>query len=768
MKKVIMFPGQGSQYKGMGKGLFEKYPKMIENASKILGYDLERLCLEDPHKELGKTQFTQPALYTVNALKYMDQYGNTLPEYFIGHSLGEYNALLASGAFDFETGLKLVKKRGELMAAASGGGMAAVLGLNKEELRNKLDEGNYDKIDIANYNTPKQIVIAGQQVEIKKVVRDFDQQEIKIIPLLVNAPFHSRYMKSAEEEFRAFLENFEFNSLKTAVISNVSARPYKSGQITKQLSKQISSPVQWIDTVRFLIGKNITDYEEIGSSILTKMVKDIKRTCKPIVEEESIEKKYSLNHLKTNSNGVEHQVSNNITKIKKEDVDLGSKEFRDTYGIKYSYVAGAMYRGIASKELVVKMGKSRMLAYLGTGGMELKEISRNIDEIQQALGDNPVYGMNLLHNMSEPALEMKTVELYHKKGVHNIEASGYIQITEPLVYYLASGLEKGISEKINIKNRILAKVSRPEVAEAFMSPAPDKILNKLLANNKITKEQFELAKTIPMSFDICIEADSGGHTDKGVAMVLFPSIQRLRDDLCAKYRYVTQIRLGLAGGIGTPQSAASAFVMGADFILTGSINQCTIEAGISNTVKDLLEKINVQDTEYAPAGDMFEIGAKVQVLKKGVLFPARANKLFNLYHQYDSIDEIPQKVIAQLERSYFKKTISEIWEETKTYLRSRSLDTEIMKAEQTPKRKMALVFRWYFGFSSRLAFEGDLDKRVDFQVHTGPALGAFNQWVKGTTLENWKNRHVDEIGEKIMKSTSQLLQNTLSKITQNH
>jgi trans-AT polyketide synthase/acyltransferase/oxidoreductase domain-containing protein len=204
--------------------------------------------------------------------------------------------------------------------------------------------------------------------------------------------------------------------------------------------------------------------------------------------------------------------------------------------------------------------------------------------------------------------------------------------------------------------------------------------------------------------------------------------------------------------------------MGADFVLTGSINQCTVEAKTSNAVKDLLEAINVQDTGYAPSGDMFEIGSKVQVLKKGVLFPARANKLYALYNQYNALEDIPEKTVLQLEKNYFKKSISEIWEETKEHFKSKNKLEEIAKAEQRPRHKMSLIFRWYFGYSSRAAFAGNLDNKVDFQIHTGPALGAFNQWVKGSRLEKWQNRHVDEIGAKLMNETGALLYNRLSKI----
>jgi len=326
------------------------------------------------------------------------------------------------------------------------------------------------------------------------------------------------------------------------------------------------------------------------------------------------------------------------------------------------------------------------------------------------------------------------------------------------------GLRKSENGSVISDHKIIAKISRPEVAEVFMRPAPERIVNRLLNEGLITIEQAELANKIPMSYDICVEADSGGHTDSGVAMVLLPSIQQLRRQIEKEYMYNKTIHVGLAGGIGTPQAVACAFMMGADFVLTGSINQCTVEAGTSDLVKDLLQEINVQDTDYAPAGDMFELGAKIQVLKKGVLFPARANKLFILYSQYNSLEEIPAKTIESLEKNYFKKPIETIWEETKIHLRSKGEISTIENAEKNAKAKMALVFRRYFGYSARLAFDGNESEIVNFQVHTGPSLGAFNQWVKGTSLENWRNRYVDQVGVKMMEEAAFLIQEMLLKM----
>jgi trans-AT polyketide synthase/acyltransferase/oxidoreductase domain-containing protein len=437
--------------------------------------------------------------------------------------------------------------------------------------------------------------------------------------------------------------------------------------------------------------------------------------------------------------------------------DLGSAEFRKDHHITYAYVTGAMYRGTSSKELVIAIGKAGLLGYFGTGGLRLDRIAADLAAIQAELSHGEAYGMNLLCNIYQPEEEMAQVKLYLDKGVSRIEASAFARMTKAIVLFRVKGLHKNSDGSIECPHHVMAKISRPEVAEIFMSPPPESIVKELLAAGLISNEEASLSQSIPMSYDICLEADSGGHTDQGVAIVLFPAIEVLRNQMMDKYRYTKRIRLGLAGGIGTPESAAAAFIMGADFILTGSINQCTVESGAHPVVKLMLQEMNVQDTDYAPAGDMFELGAKVQVLRKGVFFPARANMLYTLYTQYESLSEIPESKRNQLEKKYFKKTFDEVWTETAAYFKSINLQSEVDKANANPKHKMALVFRWYFAYTIRSAFTGDESSRVDFQIHTGPALGAFNQKVKGTPLENWQNRHVADLADYIMNGTVELL-----------
>ena len=435
---------------------------------------------------------------------------------------------------------------------------------------------------------------------------------------------------------------------------------------------------------------------------------------------------------------------------------LGNAQFKADYGVRYAYIAGSMYKGIASTDQVIAMGRAGLLGYLGTGGLKFTEIEAAIDTIQGALSAGQAYGFNLLYGLDATDAESRLVELYLRRNVRHIEAAAYMSVTLPLVRFRLSGLEQAGDGPPVTRHRILAKVSRPEVAKAFMSPAPEAMVKQLLAAGHISQRQAELSQSVPMSNDICVEADSGGHTDQGVAYALMPAIQRLRDEISREYAYKTPVRVGAAGGIGTPEAAAAAFVLGADFVLTGSINQCTVEAGMSDAVKTMLQDINVQDTDYAPAGDMFELGAKVQVLKKGVFFPARANKLYNLYQQYDSLDSLDAKTRQMIQEKYFKRSFDEVWNETAAYY-AKANPKELEKAQKMPKHKMAMIFKWYFIHSSRLARSGSDTQKTDYQVHTGPALGAFNQWVKGTELQDWRKRHVADIAERLMQGTADIL-----------
>ena len=819
---AYLFPGQGSQFKGMGRDLLHSrfFPLSLEQQiDEILGYSLKAMCLDGPEEQLRKTEITQPCLFIINALYYL-KYSDDgrKASYLAGHSLGEYNALLAAGAFDILSGLRLVVRRGQLMAAAPKGTMAAVLGIDAGKVASTLKANGLAALDIANFNTPAQVVISGPMEAIARAESAITAAGASAyIPLQVSAAFHSRYMEAAAQEFAAFMAGIEFKPLNAAVISNVTARPYpmEGGDSTRALlAQQIKSQVLWSPSVAYMKAKGVKEFIEAGPGATLKGMLPKIPAMEPAEELNagpdtgpvaSFEGKPAAQPAKAvfaapepvaaaappavpavNSqppaphsapsaakNGA---VPGSSPALLAESAasaqhviapeDLGNAQFNSDYGVRYAYAAGAMYKGIASKELVAAMSKKRLLSYLGTGGLEIEEIEASLRYIKEAAPGGP-YGVNLLHQLGNLQAEERIVDCYLKHGVQNVEAAAYMSLTPAIVRFRLTGLSADSNGALIRRHRILAKVSRPEVAGLFMRPAPEYIVKRLTEMGKVTPVQAELARTTPMADDICVEADLGGHTDGGVALTLFPAILLLRDEIIREYATPPSIRVGAAGGIGTPHAAAAAFIMGADFILTGSINQCTIEAGTSNSTKDLLETIGAQDTAYAPAGDMFEYGAKVQVVRKGLFFHTRANILYDLYTRYNSIEEIDEKTKIKIEEKFFRKKIQDVWAETRAHY-AKSGHVNIAAIERSPKQKMAFIFKWYFVNANRLALEGREEQKVDYQIQCGPALGAFNRWVKGTPLESWRQRYVDEIAELLMKGTAELLTNRINRLKSSH
>lgn len=279
MTKIYVFPGQGSQSPGMGGELFDQFPELVKQADEVLGCSVKSLCLEDPEKKLNQTDYTQPALYIVNALTYLNKTENAdhRPDFVAGHSLGEYNALFAANVFDFITGLKLVQKRGQIMVKATGGGMAAVIGMQPGKIEQVLKDASFDTIDIANYNSPKQTVISGQKEDIDAVKSVFEDAGVRMfIPLKVSGAFHSRYMQDAQNEFADFLKNFEFLPVQVPVISNYTAAPYQNNETMNNMVRQISSPVRWVESIQYLKKQPEPEFEEIGpGNVLTKLIAQI-------------------------------------------------------------------------------------------------------------------------------------------------------------------------------------------------------------------------------------------------------------------------------------------------------------------------------------------------------------------------------------------------------------------------------------------------------------------------------------------------------------
>ncbi|MFK7776054.1 MAG: PfaD family polyunsaturated fatty acid/polyketide biosynthesis protein [Saprospiraceae bacterium] len=433
---------------------------------------------------------------------------------------------------------------------------------------------------------------------------------------------------------------------------------------------------------------------------------------------------------------------------------LGDSSFQKDYNLKYSYKTGAMANGIASEELVIAIGKAGFLGSFGAAGLVPTRVLQAIEKIQGALPTQS-YAFNLIHSPNEPALEEGAVKLFLERGVTVVEASAFLALSENIVHYRVAGLSEDADGNVVTKNKVIAKISRKEVAAPFMQPAPERFLTSLLQKGKITPAQAKLATRVSMADDITVEADSGGHTDNRPLVALLSTIIQLRDEMQVKYNFEKKIRVGAAGGISTPASALGAFMMGAAFVVTGSVNQACTEAGTSEHVRKLLQTVASTDVMMAPASDMFEMGVELQVLKRGTLFAPRAKKLYEYYKQYNSIDEIPADERAKLEKQIFRKPLEEIWQGCIEFFQQRDPE-QIERAQGNPKRKMALIFRWYLGLSSNWANAGTDGRAQDYQIWCGPSMGAFNDWVKGSYLEDYNNRHAADVAEQIMQGAAYL------------
>lgn len=426
--------------------------------------------------------------------------------------------------------------------------------------------------------------------------------------------------------------------------------------------------------------------------------------------------------------------------------DLGDRSFCADLGIRYPYLGGSMAKGISSVAMAEALGKAGMLGFFGAAGLPLAAVETAVDRL---LASGLPFGCNLIHSPHEPDLEAALAELYIKKGVRLVEASAFLKLTLPLVRYRVHGIHRSQDGAIVTPNRIIAKVSREELAARFFAPPPPALLKELLSRGDITREQAELAAHIPMAQDITAEADSGGHTDNRPAVTLFPTLLSLAQRSRQEHGYTLPLRVGLGGGIATPASAAAAFTMGAAWIMVGSAHQACLESGTSGEVRAMLAETRQADVTMAPAADMFEMGVTVQVLKRGTMFPMRAAKLYELYRAHASLEDIPAPEREKLEKTLFLAPLEDIWQQTRSFFLKRD-PRQVERAEREPKHRMALVFRWYLGQAAHWAKDGEASRKIDFQVWCGPAMGSFNEWTAGSFLASPDRRDVVTVAHNIL------------------
>lgn len=432
---------------------------------------------------------------------------------------------------------------------------------------------------------------------------------------------------------------------------------------------------------------------------------------------------------------------------------LGERSFAEVHGVRFPYVTGAMANGIATTRLVSEVGRAGFLGFFGAAGLGYSRVEHAVAQLAAELGDRAPWGCNLIHSPQEPALEAAVAQLYIERGVRKVSAAAFMALTPAIVRYAVAGLDQDPHGRIVRPRQVFAKISRLEVARHFLEPAPQKILDQLVADGHLSRREAELARHVPIAEDITVESDSGGHTDNRPLAALLPSVLALRDEIVAARGYERPIRVGAAGGIGTPGAVAGAFALGAAYVLTGSVNQGCVESGLDASGRAMLAEAGLADVIMAPAADMFELGVEVQVLRRGTLFGVRARKLYELYRAHPTWDAIPAAERRKVETQLLRASFAEAWASTRAFWAERDA-SEIAKAEADPRHQLALVFRSYLGQSSRWAIVGELDRRSDYQIWCGPAMGAFNRWVAGSFLEPPEARTVVQVARNLIEGAA--------------
>ncbi|CCH31901.1 ACP S-malonyltransferase [Actinosynnema sp. NPDC047251] len=737
MTRAWVFPGQGSQKQGMGADLFDRFPAEVAVADRVIGLPLRELCADVRGEYLDKTRYVQPAVFAVTTLAGRAALAaGPPPDLAAGHSLGEYAALHLAGCLDFETALRLVVRRGELMGEARGGAMLAVLGLPRARVEAVLAE--VEDVDLANDNLPDQVVLAGSRDGVRAVIEAVRRLGAgRCVPLAVSIAAHSRFMADAAARFADVLREVRFAPPAFPVLANVTAEPHHRDTIADLLRRHFTQPVRWWDTQCRLARAGVAEPVEIGpGEVLTKMW----RRAAPVLPPPDSPTVHTppvptpLAHIPLahtppvptptvhpRSSPVPAQPPEASEFRKSPDPEVsgspdpeviphrpaaagapGSAALRADYGVRHACLAGSLDHGVTSPALVRRLSDAGLLGFHGTRGLAVDAVRRALDELRHVAR----YGMAWPTGVDEPAI----ADLYLAHGVRHVEVAGaHAGVSPDLVRFrFADG-----------PRQVLVRVADPATAARFLKPADPAVLRALVAEGRLTARDASAAAGLPVATDIAVERDWPA---------VLPAVPKAGG-----------ARVGVAG-VGTPSAVAAAFTLGADFVLTTTVNQATPEAATSDAAKDLLAALDVADTRDAPDPDLFELGGRAPVARKGTLYAARAERLYRLYLRHDRIEDVPAADRAELERTHFGRPLDEVW----SGLGVRARDD---------RHRLALVFAAYCREATAAALAGVAGQRLNYRVPSGPDVGAFNGFAAGTPLAHWRARHPDLIAEELMSRT---------------
>lgn len=712
--KAYAFPGQGSQVRGMGSELFSRFPSHVEQAEAILGYDLRTLCLEDPRRQLSQTRFTQPALYVVNALTFLARREDdpTPPDVVLGHSLGEYDALFAAGAFSFSDGLRLVARRGELMSSAPAGGMAAVLGLQAEVVAATLANERFVDLDIANLNSPTQTVISGPTKRIAAAQRVFEKLGATYIVLNVGAAFHSRAMVSMAPMFREALACVTLQPPAIPVIANVTAAPYAPEDVAETLVAQICAPVRWTESVRWILSHGDAEIHEVGpGKVLASLVKAIRLTTPP----RSPEPPKMAFRPAASPDAV-------------PEFSRPAGAFRGAYGLRHACVAAPPGYGLCSPELLAALARAGVLPVIpADAGLAAAE--RFVDSVQ-AQAPGRALALALPPALPDPEIWF---EFCRRRRLAAVLPPGFDLASGALWRHRAVASGPDAEGRTQPVGRVLAQVRDTAAAEACLWPEPAAIAARVAI-------EAETGRVVPSGLpadELIILVDGR----RPAEINLLPAIRR-RDTLPPPAR---SVGLGVAGDVGTPEAVATLFDLGADFVVTTDLNICTREAAAPDIVKDLLQRLEIDDLAWAPVDGGFHADAWRSVVGRGLFFARRAQRLHEILSRYHAWDSVPAALRAELDQRWLPKPFDELWRDLGR--------TAGGGGPSGGRAQMAAVFAEYSRAGRAWAAAGDRHRQADFLIEASPGLAAFNRRAKGTELEEWGARSAAKVVDCLMGSS---------------
>ncbi|MDR3462480.1 MAG: ACP S-malonyltransferase [Beijerinckiaceae bacterium] len=574
--RAIVFPGQGSQHTGMGSDVFERFPELVATANAVLGFDIRDLCLNNPGAKLDKTVFTQPAVYVVSFLRYRAMIARSgPPEFVAGHSVGEYAALAAAEVFDFATGLRIVQRRGSLMGETHGGGLVAILGLDAEGVARLLIDHEVDGVEIANINSPAQVVVGGRKDRLQAFVEMCSAKAVRVVPLRVSGAFHTSQMSEAAAKFADFLSEIEFGDPKIPVMSNVTGRLHVADQIRARLALHMVKPVLWLQCVEAMLDAGVSDFVEAGTPpVLVPIISDIRKQFRAASPASTAERHREVSAARP------------LAPL--------ARDFCKTFGCGRPAIAGSLGNGIAGQRLVRALAKARMLAFLDTEGLELVAVDEALAELSADEETKGRFGVGLYANSDAPDADEPLVDLFLKHDVRVVEAKGYYEPSPALLRY------RDKNGKPTRSNRVIGHAATREAVSGLMLGC--QTLSTLEMNSCLPASTHE-----PWADALCIDLHTWRSKRAG-SLSLLQAALSWRD----VYRASASGAPFFVGAAGWPNGSEwikALLATSADFVVAGSIFLMAEEASLDRETQTFIRD-GIGAYEDTPDWHLPELGSR--------------------------------------------------------------------------------------------------------------------------------------------------------------